>query len=111
VNTAGTVPYYSGLVAIDMLGLCDAHIAHVQAPAMGQGLAGHEKADGAYVLSRTPDLVIFGAAQGRRAPIFRSDHQLWAQPGFHERYVFEIYPLPSGRRLHVWRRRDGPQAR
>jgi arabinofuranosyltransferase len=106
VNTAGTVPYYSGFVTIDMLGLCDEHIAHVDAPAMGQGLAGHEKADGAYVLSRAPDLVIFGAAQGRRAPIFRSDHQLWAQPGFRERYVFETYPLPSGRRLHVWRRRE-----
>jgi arabinofuranosyltransferase len=108
VNTAGTVPYYSGLPAIDMLGLCDEHIAHVDAPAMGLGLAGHEKADGAYVLSRAPDLVIFGAAQGRRAPIFRSDHQLAAQPAFRERYVFETWPLPSGRRLHVWRRRDAP---
>lgn len=104
-NTAGSVPYFSGLRAIDMLGLCDAHIAHRRMPAMGRRKPGHEKADGAYVLSREPDLVLFGAARGRREPFFVSDRELDALPEFHERYRLEAHGLPSGADLWLYRRR------
>lgn len=110
-NTAGTVPYYSGFVAIDTLGLADRHIATRRIPGMGRGLAGHEKGDGAYVLSRAPDLVMFGAAPGRRTPEFRGDRELWALPGFHDAYVLEGADLPSGRRAVWYRRVDRPPAR
>lgn len=104
-NTAGSVPYFSGLRTVDMLGLNDAHIAHRTMPRMGEGQAGHEKADGAYVWSRDPDVVQFGSARGRAKPAFRSDRELARQPGFKERYVLRTYPLPSGARLRLWVRR------
>lgn len=56
----GAVAYYSGLRAYDMLGLTDRHIAHRQMPAMGQGMAGHEKHDGAYILSQRPTFLLLG---------------------------------------------------
>jgi len=54
VTTAGAVPYYSGLYAIDMLGINEPVIAHRKMPGMGEGIAGHEKYDMAYVVDRRP---------------------------------------------------------
>ena len=109
-NTAGSVAYASGLPTIDMLGLNDAHIAHREMPHMGVGKAGHEKADGAYVLSRRPALILLGAARGRRSPVFRSGRELTKLPEFGRDYRFERYRLPSGAVLAVYRRVDAPDA-
>jgi hypothetical protein len=56
----GAVSYYSGLTAIDMMGLTDGHIAHREMPNMGKGWAGHEKHDGQYILSRKPTYLLLG---------------------------------------------------
>ncbi|MCB9687377.1 MAG: hypothetical protein H6738_13755 [Alphaproteobacteria bacterium] len=103
-NAAGAGPYHSRLPTLDMLGLCDEHIAHAPM-APGIHKAGHEKADGAYVLARQPDLVLFGASRGRDTPFFVSDKDLWKQPGFQEQYVLERHTLPSGAPLFLFRRR------
>jgi hypothetical protein len=55
----GIVPYYSRLPTIDMLGVNDRHIAHLDLPT-GRGPAGHEKEDGGYVLSRRPEIIWLG---------------------------------------------------
>lgn len=54
VDAAGKIPYYSHLMAIDMLGLTDAHIGHRPAAHFS---VGHSKHDAAYVLGRRPDLM------------------------------------------------------
>ena len=58
IHSAGAVPYYSGHRAIDMWGLTDRHIARSENPTQGEGMAGHEKSDPAYVFGRSPDLYI-----------------------------------------------------
>lgn len=55
VDAAGAIPYFSQRRAIDMLGLNDTHIAHLEVPTLGRGLPGHEKFDPAYVLAQSPD--------------------------------------------------------
>jgi 4-amino-4-deoxy-L-arabinose transferase-like glycosyltransferase len=107
-NTGGSVPYYSGLKTIDMLGLNDTHIAHVKAP-MGQGRPGHEKADGAYVLSRNPDYVQFCTAWGSEQPHFRGDSELYRLPEFRRRYVFRTYPLEDNLQFGFWEKRNGAE--
>jgi hypothetical protein len=57
---AGAVAFESGLRIVDMLGVNDRHIAHLDVPEMGRGSAGHEKRDMAYVLQRRPDLFFRG---------------------------------------------------
>jgi len=54
----GAIAYYSQRPVIDLLGLNDVHIAHVEVADMGEGKAGHEKSDPAYVLSRSPDYIL-----------------------------------------------------
>jgi hypothetical protein len=108
-NTAGSVPYTSGLRCIDMLGLTDANIAHRRIPDQGRGYPGHEKFDGAYVLSRRPDYVQFGSALGSERPVFPSDLDLWQQPGFEAMYELRTYELELARgtvAVHLYRRRD-----
>ena len=59
LSPVGAIPYFSGLPTIDILGLTDAHVARVPAdPAIAR--KGHQKHDGAYVLSRAPDVLILG---------------------------------------------------
>lgn len=55
---AGALAYYSERTTIDLLGLNDLHIAHVEVENMGSELAGHEKHDPAYVLGRRPDYIL-----------------------------------------------------
>ena len=69
LNTAGAPAYFSpDLRFIDMLGLNDWHIARRTISTVNepmQRLPGHAKGDGAYVLSREPDFIIAGYAEGQ----------------------------------------------
>ncbi len=58
LTATGIVPYFSRLPTLDMLGVNDEHIAHLDLP-LGSGPAGHEKWDGAYILSREPEIIWF----------------------------------------------------
>lgn len=55
---AGAMAYYSDRPVVDMLGLTDLHIAHLRVENMGSFVAGHEKRDPAYVLSREPSYIL-----------------------------------------------------
>jgi arabinofuranosyltransferase len=87
VDAAGIIPFYTNLETIDMYGLNDAHIAHAPSPNTGAGLAGHEKFDPVYVMSRKPDFVTVwidsqgwpsAAGLGSYAGEFLSDYSLSA---------------------------------
>ena len=69
VGAAGWIPYESNRFTIDMLGLVDLHIAHLDKPT-GLGVPGHEKYDLGYVLGRRPDYIIFARLSPEGIPIF-----------------------------------------
>lgn len=78
----GLMKYCTNRHVIDVLGLTDLHIARNTKVPMGRGIAGHEKYDSVYVLSRQPryiclrdELVIFPAQRDMRQ-----------QPEFQRRY-------------------------
>jgi hypothetical protein len=114
VDAAGKVPFYSGLRAVDMLGLNDEHIAHLPT---GFFEAGHNKYDADYVLSRRPDLVAdwidprldlrFGLTREKyeragyrlEALVFTRKHPGEARP------IVEVGPETSGGDLDVLIRR------
>ena len=98
-NTAGSIPYYSGLPTIDMLGMNDKHIAHKNVSGMGSGMAGHEKGDGAYVLSRQPDVIQFSSSMGSDKPGFPTDKELYDMPQFHEQYRLVPAYIPELERI------------
>ena len=88
-----------------MLGLNDEHIAHRHVPGMGSGHTGHEKGDGAYVLSRKPDFIQFGSVRGNPQPRYRSGREMVRMPEFKRWYELKSYTLPTGARLHLYERR------
>jgi hypothetical protein len=125
VNAAGIVPYVSGLPTIDMLGLNDVHIAHVPV-APGQGSVGHEKHDAAYVLGRSPAVIIPGLPVlseeritplnagpwlARWFPYLPGDEELVSDPGLASRYRIVNLPAEDGRYLPLFLRRDIPVPR
>jgi arabinofuranosyltransferase len=57
-DAAGLIPYYSGFVTLDMYGLTDAHIAHLEMAEMGSGTVAHEKYDPVYILAQNPTCII-----------------------------------------------------
>jgi len=105
-NTAGSVPFYSKLPTVDMLGLNDETIARRELKNMGKGSPGHEKGDGKYVFSRKPDLIHFGSASGNSKPVFLSDRELFALPEFKKEYVLRTYTLPNGSTVTFYVRRE-----
>jgi hypothetical protein len=55
---AGAIAYYSQRPTVDMFGLNDLHIGHLQVAGMGTREAGHDKADPRYVLDRKPAYIL-----------------------------------------------------
>ena len=103
-NTAGTIPFYSKLRTVDMLGLCDVTIAHREV-AMGTRLRGHEKGDGQYVLSRKPDYIHFASSAGSEKPMFRGDNEIYRSAVFRRDYVFKIYRMKGGGLIRLYVRK------
>lgn len=83
VTAAGSMPYFSGLPALDMLGLNDRHIAR-QPPNLNYKL-GHQHGDGRYVLERRPDIITFGIPAGRE-PCFVPGRHMRSDPRFLKGY-------------------------
>jgi hypothetical protein len=104
IHSAGVIPYYAGLPTLDMWGLTDAHIARVEVPSQGRGLAGHEKGDPAYVFARNPAVYLPEDRVFTLRP-----WQLEPEPGFPEdfqaRYRAISVPI-EGRWLNAWFRLD-----
>jgi hypothetical protein len=121
VDAAGAVPFASGLPTIDMLGLCDLHIARQPAFTAAGFHPGHMQGDGAYVLDRGPDLVLFAQPPGAPQPMFPSGLQMEDDPRFLRDYrcvQFDTGPMRLGDgteqavRITAWVRlpgRLGPQ--
>lgn len=116
-NPAG-IGYHLRQPVLDMLGLNDKVIAR-RGPHAVTGRAGHERGDGAYVLSRKPAYVLLGNVALLPQPLddrgveqrlyLRSERELWADPAFHrdyERVVLELSPFPPHRYFTFYRRRD-----
>ncbi|WP_375689509.1 hypothetical protein [Pseudooceanicola sp. LIPI14-2-Ac024] len=103
--TAGSTPFHAdGHVYIDQLGLNDPVIARredvpLRTPA--QLWPGHGKGDGAYILSRKPDAIILGYAEGNRVddPKFLSDVELGEDPEFRRCYAPRTVDLPFGEEM------------
>ena len=109
VDAAGALPYWSGLPSIDMLGLNDAYIAHHPPATFGHGGIGHELGDGAYVLSRAPDIIAFNNASGSREPLFLSGRQILQLSEFGQTYQWIRAQSRVGNQTfaELWVRREG----
>ncbi len=88
VGAVGRIPFYSQRPTIDMLGLTDAHIAHLAMP-LGKGMAGHEKFDMGYVLGRRPDYLVFVLLDPRGRPTLAQ----WKQYGGAIEAAYEMVAL------------------
>lgn len=109
VDPAGTLPYFSELPAIDMLGINDRYLARHRPDDFGEGWLGHELGNGRYVLEREPDLILFCTPAGGARPCFRSGREMVEDPRFTERYrlvTFEGHD-PYLFRSQIWTRAEG----
>jgi hypothetical protein len=80
-----------------MLGITDPRVASRKITRRllpSQLMPGHEKGDGAYVLSRKPDFVILGGAEGGTRPRFLGDLELLHSPEFRESYRYRSHRIP-----------------
>jgi hypothetical protein len=106
VGAAGYVPFHTHLRTLDTLGLTDEHIAHGPQLSDALNVQGHRKGDGAYVISREPDMIIFGEQitplpmtelQWRtRLPGLAAYNDLLAQPDVWTLYEPAWVKLPDG---------------
>ena len=116
VDAAGGLPFASRLPCLDMLGLCDREIASTPPPASERFVPGHTRGNGAYVLSRQPDLVLFNLPPGSPQPQWAGGKQLEATPAFVRDYRVLLlqteerdlgYGNYDDMRITTWARLDG----
>ncbi len=109
VDPAGCLPYFSGLRALDMLGLNDRFLSHHRPPDFGHGPLAHELGDGGYVARRHPDLIVFCLPWGNAEPCFRSGRELRARLDFTNDYTLVQIEAtyPRVERAQIWMRREG----
>jgi hypothetical protein len=81
LNPAGIIPYYSELPTIDMLGLNDEYIGHFGKRDYTLDF-GHQAGDGYYVLSREPDVILFGGGVSAKPGDLISDREISQHPSF-----------------------------
>ena len=94
-DPAGCLPFFSRLPSLDMLGLNDRFLARHPPPDFGRGPLAHELGNGAYVLSRKPDLVVFCLPLGSASPCFRGGRELARNPEFRRAYrLVRMQTLP-----------------
>jgi arabinofuranosyltransferase len=107
-DSAGALPFFSRLTTIDMLGINDRTIATTKPADFGHGALGHELGNGSYVLSREPDLVIFGLPTGERNALYRSGIEMQANPRFADSYLLITFEALGQRTVtsRVWIRTD-----
>ncbi len=116
VGACGAIPYYSGLVTYDVLGLNDRHIAHMTMTGPATDAFGHEKGDGAYILSRKPTILMPLPLLTRRptqghAGFEKSFIEIYQHPAFRRDYEYQNIQLEegpyAGRFVNFWRRIEG----
>ena len=85
IDAAGGMAYWSELPALDTFGLNDYYLPRNRPADFGQGWIGHELCDGAYLLRRKPDLMVWN--KGRMDSPYCNNRQLKAHAEFHSHYT------------------------
>lgn len=107
VVTAGAIPYYSELPAVDLMGLNDVTIAHTPAPDSTRQTTGHEKSNAEYVLAQEPQwiqlfpLLFFGSKPYPEEKLeelltYPAQYELWRHPAFQQKYEYNTEVTPYG---------------
>ncbi|HUP27587.1 MAG TPA: hypothetical protein VM409_04055 [Chloroflexia bacterium] len=95
---AGAIAYYSRRPVIDVYGLNDLHIGHLDITDMGEHNPGHDKQDPANVLARKPDYILdewlnyFQTVKGQ----------------LKQQYSYLVARTPTGPELAWWQKKQSP---
>jgi hypothetical protein len=109
----GAIGYRSHWPIIDLVGLIDKHIAHMSVP-LGKGMAGHEKFDANYVLSKNPDFILLHTWLWSKIPPkealepslgMQAEQNMYRNPVFIRNYRPIIIPI-FGRYLIIFERKN-----
>jgi hypothetical protein len=100
-GSTGAIGYYTDMPIVDILGLTERFIARHGVVVGTQ--PGHLKTDGAYVIEKSPDLLLFGNVQIHRGTRGRDhmrlkiqEEEIARQPEFERSYDFVNIPLGKG---------------
>jgi hypothetical protein len=110
----GAIGYLSGMKVIDMVGIVDPVIAHepFDSTYTASWLPGHDKGDGAYILSRRPTYILIIdhlssqpiAGPNDHVLQFRSIAEIWESDEFHRNYRFYPVQVTGGWYCNLYRR-------
>jgi len=107
VDAAGALPYFAPeLPCLDMLGLNDRTLANIHPADFGTGFLGHELGNGAYILGRKPDLVVFHTSLGDEEPMWRGGREMKDSPEFARLYKLVTFQTREGVQTRIWVRQE-----
>jgi hypothetical protein len=112
----GALGYYSECRILDLMGLTDKHLAHLDIPT-GQRVVGHEKYDYGYIFTRQPEIILQLPALFtldaaglemwlRKTTLNPQQYTMYDQPQLREQYRLSWHPVKKSK----LRRRERPAA-
>ncbi|MBE0564743.1 MAG: hypothetical protein IH621_02220, partial [Krumholzibacteria bacterium] len=111
LGPAGYIPWRTGLRTLDFYGIVTPAIARRQVT-FRHGYTGHEKTDGAYIVSRRPDCILIGNVditdrprEGLIPPLDR-EVDIVLDRRFQQEYEQAWLPVAGGKVLNYFRRKD-----
>jgi len=112
VGACGAIPYLSGLVTYDTLGLNDKHIARQPVKYPGLAAFGHEKGDGEYIGNKLPTYLIplpspTDEPTASYVGFSVTFSELTAIPRLRNQYEFRSAQLDSGQYFNYFERTTG----
>lgn len=115
LGPAGYIPYVTGLKTYDYYGLVVPEISHKDI-AFEQGYAGHEKHDGAYLVSQLPDYFLIGNVDITPEPriglipVLEREKDIVLDPRFGQNYEMISIPVAGGKYFNLFKKRSQPNA-
>ncbi|MCB1181938.1 hypothetical protein KDM41_00740 [bacterium] len=110
LGPAGYIPWATGFRTWDFYGIIEPHIAH-QRVTFEFGYAGHEKHDGAYIVSQRPDYILIGNVditdrpRTQLIPPHRREVDIVTDKRFQAEYEQIHLPVAGGKYLNLFRRK------
>ncbi|MFO7610542.1 MAG: hypothetical protein R6X35_15370 [Candidatus Krumholzibacteriia bacterium] len=111
LGPAGYIPWRTGFNTLDFYGIVTPAIARKQVT-FRHGYPGHEKTDGAYIVSRRPDCILIGNVditdrprEGLIPPLDR-EVDIVLDRRFQQEYEQAWLPVAGGKVLNYFRRKD-----
>jgi hypothetical protein len=102
----GALGYYSNNNILDVLGLTEPNIAKKTIYDVKDKIVSHNRSNANYVLSKLPEIIIFGGHPGEKYPVRYAEEEINNNTIFKDKYTYTELPIDTKTTFKFYLRND-----